>query len=210
MSLEIKSYSDGSFSAECYIVKDSVSGEAFIVDAGTFDNRLVRLIKEMSIEKFKYILLTHGHFDHIMGVKQLRDTFGGEIVIHKNDALCLTDSNASLGDYFGLKHEFVDADIIVTEGDSLDFANEKIKVMHTPGHTKGSVCYILGDVIFSGDTLFCSSMGRTDFPGGSNIEMAASLKRLRDMEGDYTVYPGHGESTTLDTERKTNPFMKGL
>ena len=143
-------------------------------------------------------------------MKKLKADFGGEVVIHSLDADCLYDSSKSLGDFFGLSMPSFEADKTVIEGDRLPFGNSEIEVIHTPGHTVGSVCYKIGDMIFSGDTLFCGSIGRTDFPGGSMLQMTASLKKLSKLEGNYNVYPGHEDLTDLDTERRTNLYMKGM
>ena len=197
----------GPVNANCYIVTDEKTNETAVIDCGEYTASL----EEKLIDKnLKYILLTHGHFDHIKGVKKLKADFGGEVVIHSLDADCLYDSSKSLGDFFGLSMPSFEADKTVIEGDRLPFGNSEIEVIHTPGHTVGSVCYKIGDMIFSGDTLFCGSIGRTDFPGGSMLQMTASLKKLSKLEGNYKVYPGHDDITDLDRERKYNIYMKGM
>lgn len=205
--LELKIFSPGMVYANCYIVKDEESGDAFVVDPGSYTKRLEAVLSEMKIEKLRYILLTHGHFDHIEGVKKLKENYGGEIVIHSEDADCLYDKKKSLASKFFFIQNDVTADKLICDGDKLSFGGGEIEVVHTPGHTRGSVCYLICDMMFSGDTLFRNTIGRTDFPGGSFEEIKASLQKLSLLETDYKVYPGHDVSTTLAAEKKHNPYF---
>lgn len=210
MSLQLKSFAPGMVAANSYIIKDIESGEAAVIDAGMYNNRFETMLRSMGIEKLKYILLTHGHFDHIMGVQRLKKHFGGEIVIHENDADCLSDSKKSLAAVWGFMCPAFEADLTVKEGDVLYLGNEKIEVIHTPGHTVGSVCYKTDKILFSGDTLFHMTCGRTDFPGGSMEQMMASMKKLSELDGEYRVCPGHDQESTLSFEKSNNPCMKGI
>lgn len=209
MSLILKSFSPAMVYANCYILKDNESGEALIVDPGTFNRRFEAMLKAEGITKLRYILLTHGHFDHISGVGDLKAAFGGEVVIHREDESCLYSRDESLASKFHFPQKDVRADIVLEGGEELTFGDYKIRVIHTPGHTKGSVCFALSDMLFSGDTLFKGTVGRTDFPGGSYEEMMDSMKKLSLLKADYNVYPGHDVSTTLEREKRFNPYMKG-
>ncbi|MBR6005143.1 MAG: MBL fold metallo-hydrolase, partial [Clostridia bacterium] len=164
--------------------------------------------------KVKYVLLTHGHFDHILGTRGIQMQYGASVVIHKDDSAMLSDAALNLARINGAENVFnpVMPDIVVDDGDSLFLGGTEIKVIHTPGHTKGSVCYIIEDekTIFSGDTHFCHTGGRTDFPGGSTEELKNSLKKLVALEGDYRVLPGHNRETNLDSERTRNIFIRRM
>lgn len=205
--LKLTTFAPGMVYANCYIVTDEESKEAFVVDPGVYNKRFEAALRAAGVEKLRYILLTHGHFDHISGVKALKEDFGGDVVIHREDAGCLYDKSKSLASKFFFPQHDVTADVLVDDGQRLPFGEGEIEVIHTPGHTKGSVCYTIKDIMLSGDTLFKSSIGRTDFPGGSIEEMKESLKRLAALERNYTVYPGHAESTTLEREKKYNPYV---
>ena len=198
--------------ANCYLLIDEGSREAAIVDAGWYNEAIADVIKENNV-KLKYVLLTHGHFDHILGVYGLQKEEGAKVVIHESDAEHLLDPKKSLceGNFPEPQHP-VTADITVKDGDVIMLGNEEIKVMSTPGHTNGSVCYILEKdrVIISGDTLFCMTAGRTDFPDGSDEKMIESLKRLIALDGDYTVLPGHNRATTLESERTRNWYIRRM
>ncbi len=209
MKLKVEGYPVGYMATNCYLVTDTQTDECFIVDPGTYDASLKKLLQDVKEGKLRYILLTHGHFDHIMGVFDVQKNYGGKIVIHEKDADCFVDEEKSLISNFGSGAKLPKkADILVKDGDTLPFADGAIEVMHTPGHTEGSVCYLISDKIFSGDTLFYGSVGRTDFKSGSFEEIIKSVKRIASLEGDRKVYPGHNMLTTLDNERKHNVYLK--
>lgn len=208
--INVNTYMLGSmFQANCYVAVNENS-EAFAVDIGGDASVLTERLEKNGI-KLKMILLTHGHFDHIRGVAETAEKTGASVYIHSADSVMLKDADASLARFVG-GSEFREVAEFneVSDGDVIDFCGQKIKVMHTPGHTEGSVCYIIDDMIFSGDTLFCNSVGRTDFPGGSHRKLLESLKKLSAIssEGEYKVYPGHEEITTLSREIKYNPYFR--
>lgn len=210
MSVRVIRTQLGDMATNCYVLIDSDTSAFAVVDPGDYGERFKALLKSQGIEKLDYILLTHGHYDHIRGVKRLKDDFGGKVVIHSLDAECLFNSEKSLGDFFGVSMTPTQADLEVTDGSELPFGNDSIYVVHTPGHTVGGVCYKIDDCLFTGDTLFNGTIGRADFPGGSFMTLIASLKKLAEIKGNYKVYPGHEDVTDLETEKAYNPYMKGM
>ncbi len=210
MSLKIVNISFPGFCANCYLVIDESTNDSFLVDPGAYGERQAAYIKSLGIEKLRYILLTHGHFDHILGAEKFRQGFSAKVVIHHLDEDKLGSEVKSLYFHFDRESDFIptSADITVDDGDNLPFGNETVEVIHTPGHTKGGVCYKIGDALFTGDTLFKSNIGRTDFPDSDENEMLESLIKLDKLSLDYKIYPGHEGVTTLDFEKKTNYYMK--
>lgn len=195
----------GSMDNNCSLIIDEKTNQSALVDCNEFSQKMIDMIGDTDL---KYILLTHGHFDHIIGVKSVKEKYGAQVVISKEDEPMLNSSKLSLAVFCNAPQNNVDADIIVKDGDEITLGEIKIKVMATPGHTSGSVCYIAENCIFSGDTLFYCSCGRTDFPSGSREQMMSSIQKLKALDGDYKVYTGHNNLTTLDFERKNNPYMK--
>ena len=205
--MQVKSSSFGNMDNNCYLIVDEKTNKSALVDCSEYSEKMINLIGNTDLE---YILLTHGHCDHIAGAKQIKEKYNAKIVIAANDEPMLHSGRLSLAVFIGGEQNDADADVIVKDNDKIILGNIEITVISTPGHTKGSVCYLAENSLFSGDTLFYCSCGRTDFPSGSVEEMMNSLKRLKSLEGDYTVYTGHGSHTTLNFERKNNPYMKAL
>lgn len=186
-------------STNCYLVADEDTKYCAIVDPGDPDPRIMAAVKAEGWE-VRYILLTHAHYDHTMGVPELRKQLPGvPVYVHPADA--------EMGKPFFRIDELGELSFY-RDGDHLSMGSIDFEVLHTPGHTAGSVVLRAGDVLFTGDTLFKGSMGRTDLPGGSYDEMHASLKRLGSLEGDLKVLPGHMDASTLDHERKYNYYLK--
>lgn len=210
MSVTVDSLALGPVSANAYIVTDEATGETAVIDAGACTEEL---LDKLNGKNVRYILLTHGHYDHILGVPALKAHTGAEVLIHKADADCFWDTEKSLASF---DHSFsqtpMKADRLLSDGEEIHLGDTVLSVLHTPGHTKGGVCYIdyQDRLIFSGDTLFCLTAGRTDFPGGSFEELMASLITLRNLPGDYIVYPGHNRATTLEHERVRNRYMRRI
>ncbi len=205
--MTVKTLSLGDLQTNCYILTDDETSSAVIIDPGAESEKIIQNISSMSL-KVEYIILTHSHFDHTGALDDIKEYTNAKIVIHKSEEKCISDENLSLSGVFGYSTPKSTADITVSDNDTLPFGNDKLKFIHTPGHTVGSMCILIKDIMFSGDTLFYLSMGRTDFPGGSNAQMRDSLKALSGLSPDIRVYPGHGDSTTIGFEASNNPFMR--
>ena len=204
--MKLDSLAVGLIGTNCYLLSDDTADNAAaIVDPGGSADQILAKIKQNNLD-VKMILLTHGHFDHVMGVQDILAAYPGlPVYITQTDY-----PEARDGGQFGYSMGEVASVRFYDEGDTVELGTLKIDVLRTPGHTPGSVTLRVEDALFTGDTLFRGSCGRTDFPGGSFGDMQRSLKRLADLPGDYRVYPGHEGSTTLDYERKYNPFMQRL
>ena len=201
----VKNATFGNIQNNCYLVVDEKTNCSALVDCTEFSQKMLDFIGETYL---KYIFLTHGHFDHITGVKGVKEKYGARVVISHEDAPMLSSAKLSLAAFCGGEQNIVEPDILVSDGDVVKLNDIEFKVISTPGHTKGGVCYLVGDYIFTGDTLFFCSCGRTDFPGGSSQEIIASLKKIAALDGDLKVMPGHDRLSNLNFERENNPYMK--
>lgn len=191
----------GAIGTNCYILGDEKAGVCAVIDPGDDAPVVLGVVKKLGLE-VKYILLTHGHYDHTTAVPELHRALPDvPIYIHRADV-------TEKGRGGGLLMPVMEGLHYWDEGDTLTLGSLKIEVLHTPGHSKGSVVLRVDGVLFSGDTLFRGSMGRVDFPGGSYQDIMASLRRLYELPGDYQVCPGHEGLTTLDAERQSNFYMQ--
>ncbi len=199
----------GTMQANCYIVE--TENAAVVIDPGFLEREIVKYATE-NPGKVQYILLTHRHFDHINGAVALRKMTNAKIVIHELDECGLFSDMLSLasmaGGFYGKADPEATADVLVDEGDIVSAGDMTFRVIYTPGHSEGGVCYLLDNMIFSGDTLFKGSIGRTDFPSSSIGDMRVSLDRLCELPDSTLVYPGHGPETTIGQEKCTNMFLR--
>jgi len=209
MELKITYFELGMLPTNTYLGVNEETGNAFLVDPAVYEKSVDDAMEELGVKSLQYILLTHGHFDHILGVSGFLKTHPeAQVVIHREDEAFLTDPVLSHTAKHGLSQVAVSADILVKDGDELPFDDAEFRVLHTPGHTKGSVVYLLNELMFCGDTLFQMSCGRTDFPESDPASMKPSLQRLAALNGNYHVLPGHGPFSDLAFERTNNPFLK--
>ena len=206
--LELQKCIVGSVSTNCYLLKNKETGEMLIIDPGDNAGKIEQKILEMQ-GKPMAILLTHGHFDHILAAEEIRKKYNVPIYADQKEEKTLQDARINLTAYQGNGYT-LKADVYLTDLQVEELAGFSVQMIETPGHTVGSCCYYLKDedVLFSGDTVFCGSVGRTDFPGSSSAAIVNSLHRLLDALPDETeVYPGHDVSTTIGYEKRYNPFV---
>jgi glyoxylase-like metal-dependent hydrolase (beta-lactamase superfamily II) len=205
--LIIKELVVGPLMANCFICGCSKTKEAVVIDPGGDANMILHSLADSEL-KVKYIINTHGHFDHVSANGKMKDATGADILIHPLDAPMLEklSSNAAL---FGVSVEnSPPCDQTLEEGDTVSFGDITLKVVHTPGHTPGGISLYTSGIVFVGDTLFAGSIGRTDFPGGDFDTLISSIKtKLFNMEDDVRVLSGHGPETSIGKEKRHNPFV---
>ena len=205
--LIVKCFAVGSYETNCYIVTDDSTRECAVIDPGAEAATILDYLEEHHLQ-CRFILLTHGHFDHVGAVPELMEETGAVLCMHQKD-----DGITIGGEYYRFRAPA--GTKFVSEGDVISVGGLSFTVLETPGHTPGCVTFLCEDsdgaegekTLFTGDTLFRDSCGRTDFPGSSAEDMLRSLRRLAELPGDYEVYPGHMDVTSLDRERRVNPYV---
>ena len=207
--MRITNLPSGALQANTYLAVDEKKKEGFIVDPGGYNKVLTKEVRDNDVN-IKYIILTHGHSDHICGVNEHKAEFpDAKIVAYKDEEAMLENPNLNQSPGFGVPYS-TKADILVSDGDELKVGDVTLKFIHTPGHTEGGMCIYVKEAkaLFSGDTLFRQSIGRTDFPGGSYKEIMDSIrKKLFLLPDDTNVFPGHMGTTSIGFEKENNPFV---
>ncbi len=197
----------GPMQANCYILGCEATRSALVIDPGDEAARIIRFISENEL-RLDLIVNTHGHVDHIAANEELKEKTSAQLCIHSADADMLVNPQANLSFFIGTPVSSPAPDRILADGDILAVGTLHIEVIHTPGHSQGSICLLGEGYIFTGDLLFAGGIGRYDFPGSSYEDMVKSLKKVMTLDDDLIVYPGHGPATTIGDERRANPFLQ--
>ncbi|HHZ05611.1 MAG TPA: MBL fold metallo-hydrolase [Clostridiales bacterium] len=206
--IKVEKFILGDYMENCYLITDADTGEQALIDPGYESMELFQKLSNNHENNLKYILLTHGHFDHIGFVLKVYALTHAKIAIGEKEKDFLTQKKLNLSQFTMTQPLApIDADILLKNNELLPLGNSSITYVSTPGHTQGSGCYIVDNNIFTGDTLMKCSMGRTDFPTGNDTEMKHSLHKISELTKNYTIYPGHGDNSTLDYEKSHNPYL---
>ncbi|BCB97244.1 MBL fold hydrolase [Dissulfurispira thermophila] len=205
----IKSIVVGPLEVNCFIVADDISKKAIVVDPGDEPDRIIDIIKSKDFI-VKYIICTHGHFDHVGAVSDLKKETDAKVIIHK-DELVIYSAAKDMAAFWGYDLEpLPDPDVLVKDGEDITVEDMSFKVFHTPGHSPGSICLYSEGIVVTGDTIFAGSVGRTDFYGGDINKLRESFKRLMSLPENTRVLPGHGPETTIGREKRENMFIDEL
>ena len=202
----------GPFAANCYIIGSELTKEGVIIDPGDEARQILKSVKDSGLD-IKFLVMTHGHIDHVGAVKEVKEATGAEVCVHTDDAKAISGQEGQLISMLvsGLSYPAPPSpDRLLNGGDSIDIGDLNFLVLHTPGHTPGGICLLGNGVLFTGDTLFNYGVGRTDLPGGSYSQLMNSLHtKLMVLPDETIVYPGHGPETTIGAERGGNPYLRG-
>ena len=203
----VKQFVEGFIANNNYLLIDEDSKEAALIDCTDYISELGAVLKEYDA-KLKYILLTHGHFDHIMGVPKIKQEFGTKVYLHKDDKELVDKSDEFMISVGMQPFEHPEIDKYIDENEEIYLGKNKIRVIHLPGHTQGGVGYLVDGMLFAGDSIFLESVGRTDLPGGNHKQLIESIKnKIFSLDGDTILYVGHGTNTTVEHEKKYNEFV---
>lgn len=199
----------GPIETNCYIASDPVSREAVIIDAGDDAEEILAYVEQNRLQ-VKYLLNTHGHFDHIQANDAIREKTGAQLAIHADDVELLASPEKVSAGMMSVIHGCREPELVLHNGDTIAFGPYQLRVIYTPGHSKGGCCFyeVQEKVCFTGDTLFRGSIGRTDLYGGNYVVLLKSVReRLQVVADDVTIYPGHGPESTMAFERRANPYL---
>lgn len=205
--LDLRRFVTGKLYTNCYILGDTETKEAFVFDAPDHGGRIYEFVENLGY-KIKAVILTHGHFDHILGLSELLKLSGAPLYAGEHEAKLINNPEFNLTAYFRADLEDIKVDKPLSDGETLTLGKNEIKVIHTPGHTVGGLSFLCEDMLISGDTLFEGSIGKTDhMTGDTRLEIATIKEKLLILPDNTRVYPGHGEMTTIGRERKENMFL---
>ncbi len=205
--MKILTFILGVMPTNCYFLTDEETSETAVVDPAASAETIIKKMKDRNLF-LKYIILTHAHFDHMMALEQLRDNMKVPVYVHELDAPAMIYPEQSYMKQFGgVNYVCRPAERLLKDGEILMLGRSEIKIMHTPGHTMGSICILFDSNIITGDTLFRDDIGRYDLYGGDYYQLLQSLKKLAGLEGDFKIFPGHGSTTRLSHERKNNIYL---
>ncbi len=205
----IKTVVVGPLEANCYVVVPGETADALVIDPGADPGRILEAVRTGTLN-VTHIVDTHAHVDHAGANLALKAALGPDVLlcIHREDAGALKDATLNLSGFLGIEVEAAEPDLLLDDGSRIEVAGTGFEVIHTPGHTPGGICLLAGEHLFTGDTLFAGGVGRVDLPGGSGEKLAGSIReKILSLDGDIRIYPGHGPTSTVDRERRTNPFL---
>jgi len=196
----------GPMQANCYLLECEETHSAIVIDPGDDAEEILDVLEKRKLN-LEFIINTHGHIDHISVNADLKKKTSAKLYIHRLDADMIVNPHKNLSSFIGRDISSPSADKILEDGDNLEVGTIILKVIHTPGHSPGSICLLADESVFTGDLLFAGSIGRYDFPGSSYNQIMESLNKIMELDDNLVVYPGHGPATTIGEERDTNPFL---